>query len=119
MSNYLEIEGLRDELNKTLDPKIREYVEAELGYSSEIANGYVRSDQLKAERRLIAAIEALGETIEALVKKTEWPDKQHESHKSVRSSDASTFDFICDDCGATDDVTGGWGTLRKPCKGNI
>lgn len=49
----------------------------------------------------------------------EWPDKQHESHKAVRSSDASTFDFICDDCGATDDVTGGWGTLRKPCKGNI
>jgi hypothetical protein len=46
-----------------------------------------------------------------------YPDKKHESHKSVRSSDASTFDFICDDCGATDDVTGGWGTLRKPCKG--
>lgn len=45
------------------------------------------------------------------------PDKKHESHKSVRSSDASTFDFICDDCGATDSVTGGWGTLRKPCKG--
>ena len=55
-------------------------------------------------RQILAAIE-------------EWPDKQHESHKSVRSSDASTFDFICDDCGATDDVTGGWGTLRKPCKG--
>ena len=46
-----------------------------------------------------------------------WPDQKHESHKSVRSSDASTFDFICDDCGATDNVTGGWGTLRKPCKG--
>jgi hypothetical protein len=40
----------------------------------------------------------------------------HESHKSVRSSDASTFDFICDDCGATDSITGGWGGLRKPCK---
>jgi len=52
-----------------------------------------------------------------LSKKFEWPDVKHESHKSVRSSDASTFDFICDDCGATDDVTGGWGTLRKPCKG--
>lgn len=48
-----------------------------------------------------------------------YPNKKHESHKSVRSSDASTFDFICDDCGATDDVTGGWGTLRKPCKGNV
>ena len=51
--------------------------------------------------------------------KLSWPDKKHESHKSVRSSDASTFDFICDDCGATDDVTGGWGTLRKPCKGAV
>ncbi len=49
---------------------------------------------------------------------TEYPNKKHESHKSVRSSDASTFDFICDDCGATDDVTGGWGHLRKPCKGS-
>jgi hypothetical protein len=48
--------------------------------------------------------------------KKKWPNTCHESHKSVRSSDASTFDFICDDCAATDDVTGGWGTLRKPCK---
>lgn len=47
----------------------------------------------------------------------EYPNKKHESHKSVCSSDASTFDLICDDCGATDDVMGGWGTLRKPCKG--
>jgi hypothetical protein len=53
------------------------------------------------------------------VTREEWPNKKHESHKSVRSSDASTFDFICDDCGATDDVTGGWGTLRKPCKGAV
>ncbi len=50
------------------------------------------------------------------IKSKEWPNVKHESHKSVRSSDASTFDFICDDCGATDDVAGGWGGLRKPCK---
>lgn len=50
-----------------------------------------------------------------LKEKFEWPNKRHESHKSVRSSDASTFDFICDDCGATDSVSGGWGSLRKPC----
>jgi len=48
----------------------------------------------------------------------EWPNKQHASHKSVRPSDASIFDFICDDCGATDSVTGGWAGLRKPCKQN-
>lgn len=54
---------------------------------------------------------------QALYSVNEYPDRIHESHKSVRSSDASTFDFICDDCGSTDDVTGGWGGLRKPCKG--
>ena len=53
-----------------------------------------------------------------LKEKFEWPNKYHESHKSLRSSDASTFDFICEDCGATDDITPGWGNLRKPCKGN-
>lgn len=52
-----------------------------------------------------------------LYEKFQWPDVRHESHKNVRSSDASTFDFICDDCGATDRVPGTWGTLRKPCKG--
>jgi uncharacterized protein YpmS len=60
MNNYQKIETLREELNKTLDPRIKEYVQAELDYSSEIANGYIATDQLKAERRLIAAIEALG-----------------------------------------------------------
>jgi hypothetical protein len=59
MNNYEKIMSLREELNKTLDPKIKEYVEAELDYSSEIANGYIMADQLKAERRLIAAIKAL------------------------------------------------------------
>lgn len=50
-----------------------------------------------------------------LVSKFGWPNVRHSSHKNVRSSDASTFDLICDDCGATDSVTGGWGSLRKPC----
>ena len=53
-----------------------------------------------------------------LKEKFEWPNKYHESHKSLRSSDASTFDFICEDCGATDDARGGWAALRKPCKGD-
>lgn len=50
-----------------------------------------------------------------LSKKYEWPNTKHKSHKNVRSSDASTFDFICDDCGAHDQVPGGWGSLREPC----
>lgn len=45
-----------------------------------------------------------------------WPDALHPSHKKVRESDASSFDMICDDCGATDMVIGGWGNLRKPCR---
>ena len=52
-----------------------------------------------------------------VIKEKEWPNTCHESHKSVRSSDASSFDMICDDCGATDNTCGGWGALRKPCKG--
>ena len=49
--------------------------------------------------------------------KKQYPDVRHASHRSVRSSDASTFDFICDDCGATDRASGGWAGLSKPCKG--
>lgn len=41
-------------------------------------------------------------------------DKMHESH-DIRSSDASSFDFICKQCGCTDEVTGGWGKLKYPC----
>jgi hypothetical protein len=40
--------------------------------------------------------------------------KLHPSHK-VRSSDASRFDFVCERCGHTDTVPGGWGKLAYPC----
>ena len=59
MNNYQKIENLREKLNTILDPKFKEYVEAELNYSSEIANGYVAADQLSAELRLISAINNL------------------------------------------------------------
>ena len=52
----------------------------------------------------------------ALQDTEEWPNRKHESHKAVRSSDASTFDFICDDCGQHDQVPGGWAGLSRPCK---
>lgn len=51
-----------------------------------------------------------------VIEKKQWPNTCHETHKSVRSSDASSFDLICDDCGATD-TTGGWGKLKEPCNG--
>lgn len=38
----------------------------------------------------------------------------HESHVT-RFSDASTFDEICVNCGATDEVPGGWGQLAYRC----
>jgi|GEM_PF-2283251 len=50
------------------------------------------------------------------------PKGIHPSHKNVRMSDASRFDFICDDCGETDDPLrltdlGPNGGLTKPCTG--
>lgn len=41
-------------------------------------------------------------------------DDLHPSH-ITRSSDASTYDFICVFCGHTDRVTGGSGKLVEPC----
>jgi hypothetical protein len=45
---------------------------------------------------------------------TPEPDRLHPSHVT-RFSDASSFDEICINCGATDEVPGGWGALKKPC----
>ena len=39
---------------------------------------------------------------------------KHPSHVT-RFSDASSFDEVCVNCGATDEVPGGWGKLAKPC----
>jgi len=50
--------------------------------------------------------------------KQAWPDLCHETHKSVRFSDSSSYDMVCRDCGATDYGSGSWGALRKPCIGD-
>lgn len=42
----------------------------------------------------------------------------HPSHKTRFSWDASTYDEICELCGATDMVPGGWGELAFPCPNN-
>lgn len=39
----------------------------------------------------------------------------HPSHVTRISMDASTYDEICVNCGATDIAGGGWGNLAKPC----
>ena len=39
----------------------------------------------------------------------------HPSHRTRFSFDASSFDEICEQCGRTDEVPGGWGQLALPC----
>ena len=39
----------------------------------------------------------------------------HPSHVLRFSMDASSYDEICVNCGATDQVPGGWGQLAFPC----
>lgn len=41
-------------------------------------------------------------------------DKLHPSHVTRISLDASSYDEICINCGATDHI-GSWGALAKPC----
>jgi len=40
----------------------------------------------------------------------------HPSHQTRISMGASTYDEICDLCGATDEL-GSWGRLAEPCPG--
>lgn len=39
----------------------------------------------------------------------------HPSHVTRVSLDASSYDEICINCGATDIPGGGWGELGRPC----
>lgn len=41
-------------------------------------------------------------------------ERKHPSHET-RVSDASSFDEICVNCGATDITGSGWGKLAEPC----
>ena len=41
--------------------------------------------------------------------------EKHPSHNTRFSFDASTYDEVCVNCGATDIAGGGWGRLAKPC----
>lgn len=41
--------------------------------------------------------------------------QKHPSHVTRFSFDASTYDEACVNCGATDQVPGGWGDLALPC----
>ncbi len=39
----------------------------------------------------------------------------HPSHVTRMAMDASSYDEKCINCGATDEVPGGWGQLANPC----
>lgn len=54
------------------------------------------------------------ESVKAQKAAAERPETCHPSHET-RSSDASTYDVVCKNCGATDVVPGGWGKLAEPC----
>jgi hypothetical protein len=41
--------------------------------------------------------------------------QKHPSHVTRFSWGASTYDEVCVNCGATDQVPGGWGELANPC----
>lgn len=43
----------------------------------------------------------------------------HPSHVTRISMDASTYDEICVNCGAHDEVPGGWGALAYPCPATV
>lgn len=45
------------------------------------------------------------------------PDRKHDSHVTRFSFDASSYDEVCINCGATDHI-GGWGKLALPCPHN-
>ena len=40
----------------------------------------------------------------------------HPTHVTRVSLDTSSYDEICVNCGARDEVPGGWGELAFPCK---
>lgn len=42
----------------------------------------------------------------------------HPSHRTRISLDASSYDEICELCGAHDEAIGGWGALAYPCSAN-
>ncbi len=48
-------------------------------------------------------------------KKQKTANGPHPSHKTRISLGASSFDEVCENCGATDEVPGGWGKLAEPC----
>ena len=71
--------------------------------------GHHEANLLEAFQKLLDEAREQGEDYVV-----EPEDKLHDTH-DIRSSDASSFDFICKECGCVDLVTGGWGRLKYPC----
>jgi hypothetical protein len=58
-SRLLKIRELQEEIKSLLSEEMIEYLRAELDYSREISNGYIHSEQVKVELKLIAAMKNL------------------------------------------------------------
>lgn len=78
-----------------------------------IARADQRIKALREERRGFDA-KLIEDLIAALRQPAQPEAGKHPSHEA-RFSDASSFDEICEKCGATDIAGGGWGKLAEPC----
>lgn len=83
--------------------------------SAIIANDDYTPPMTESRARRVFVTETIIEAEAALRSQSPAPKEQgcHPSHKT-RMSDASSYDEICVNCGATDTI-GGWGRLAEPC----
>jgi hypothetical protein len=91
----------------TYAPESFEYIKGKLA-------ALIRVGKLFDKGKVVSAVQEAS-THRNVEKIPEPDDVCHDSH-NVRSSDASSFDVICINCGATDSAGDGWGDLRFPCK---
>lgn len=97
---------------RVADPQSRAFRTLTFGVSLEWAKSACQSHY---EARILAALGSPpdhgggeGDAVEKVA------DRCHPSHVTRISMDASSYDEICVNCGATDHI-GGWGNLAKPC----
>lgn len=107
-----------DDCQRKLVDKLKFYADRHLSTPGRIdtsANPYLEGiDELRMKRGF-AKWHAIQEARKGPVR---YPNKLHPSHQTRVSIDASSYDEICEVCGATDIAGGGWGELRKPCPGS-
>lgn len=79
------------------------------------SEGTRECDELVALADLVEAWEAEHYPMPPPQTETREMSGPHPTHRTRISMDASSYDEICDKCGATDITGGGWGKLAEPC----